>query len=137
GRWIVEAHEGGGRSDYCKKSHAEHQRRYRQQQRRMSEDRQRGADRVDAEDDGGREAPTIEREHGPPYPWRRERADADQAPEDTLRCGSTAAVADIGDHEGHIGDVAGAKQEIAHEIDQHRPDGECATCRTVNGGTSI
>ena len=47
---------------------------------------------------------------------------ADQAPERALRRRAAAGVADIGDHEGHVGDVAGAEQKIAGEIDQHRPD---------------
>ena len=37
---IVEAHEGGGRADHGEEGDAEHQRRHRQQQRRMAEDRQ-------------------------------------------------------------------------------------------------
>src|ERR1700688_5015283 len=90
----------------------------------MSEQRERRADRERDENDRGRDTAAVEREHTPPRPWRHERAHADQAPERALCRGATAGVADIGDHEGHVGDVAGAKQEIAGEIDQDRPERE-------------
>ena len=53
-------------------------------------------------------------------------------------CASSAAagVAHIGDHEGHVGDVAGAEQEVAGEIDQHRPDREFARRRLRRGRRS-
>ena len=71
-------------------------------------------------------AAAVERQHAAPHPRRHEGAEADQAPERALRRSTAAGVADIGDHEGHVGDVAGAEQEIAGEIDQHRPDRERA-----------
>ena len=100
----------------------------------MPEDRQGRADRVDAENDGGREPAAVERQHAAPHPGRCEGAEPDQAPERALRRGAAAGVAHIGDHEGHVGDVAGAEQEVAGEIDQHRPDREGGGRRIGDAG---
>ena len=55
-----------------------------------------------------------------------------QAPERALCDGSAAGIAHIGDHEGHVGDVAGAEQEIADQVDQHRFYGEFRGSRIGN-----
>jgi hypothetical protein len=49
-----------------------------------------------------------------------------------LRRGATAGIAHIGDHEGHVGDVARAEQEVTGQIDQHGSDGEFDRCGVGN-----
>ena len=72
-----------------------------------------------------------------PQPRRDEGAQADQAPERALRGSTAAGVTHIGDHEGHVGDVSGAEQEIAGEIDQHRPDRELDRRGVGNPGAAV
>ncbi|GCC47848.1 hypothetical protein chiPu_0032178, partial [Chiloscyllium punctatum] len=136
-RRVVEAYEGGGRADHSEEGDAEHQRRDRQQQRRMPEDRQAGAERIDAEDDRGGEPAAVERQHAPPDPGRDEGADADQAPERALCHRAAATVADIGDHERHVGDVAGAEQEVGGEVDQDRRDRELGPHEAAGGRVGV
>ena len=100
----------------------------------MAEDRQGRAERIDAEDDGHGQPAAVERQDAPPNPWRHERADADQAPEQALCRGAATAVTRIGDHEGHVGDVAGAEQEIGDEVDRDRTDGKARSCGLTGHG---
>jgi hypothetical protein len=81
-------------------------------------DRDERADRGDADHQCRDPAAAPARHQAAPHPELRNGADADAGPERALRQRPAAGIAYERDHEGHVGDVACAEQEVTGEIKQ-------------------